>query len=190
MRPKDDKKIALIFSATLELVEQIGVAGITMRQIARKAKIATGTLYIYFKDKNELINALFRDCRSSSIKIYFEGYNADELFATSFKKVWKNIVRHRIENFEEAVFIEQCYHSPFISESSREMGHRVIKPLYELMERGIREKHIKKLDTFLLLTFMVGSMTEMIRYARYSGKQFSEQMIEETFCLCWQGMKN
>jgi len=190
VKPRDDKKIAQIFSATLDLVEQKGVAGITMRQIARKAKMATGTLYIYFKDKNELINALFINCRSSSVKVYFKGYNAKEKFATGIKKIWKNIVRHRIENFEEAVFLEQCYHSPFIYESSKEMSHRMIQPLYKLMERGKREKKIKNLDTFLLLTFMVGSITEMIRYARYSGKQFTEEMVEDTFGLCWQGMKN
>ncbi|MBS1565823.1 MAG: helix-turn-helix transcriptional regulator, partial [Bacteroidetes bacterium] len=55
MKPKDDTKIEQIFAATLRLVEEIGVAGITMRQIAREAGMATGTLYIYFKDKESLI---------------------------------------------------------------------------------------------------------------------------------------
>ena len=189
MKIKDDKKIEQIFSATLKLVEEIGVAGITMRQTARKAKIATGTLYIYFKDKNELMNAVFKDCHRSSVNIYFKGYDVDEPFATGIKKILKNIIRHRIENFEKAVFLEQCYHSPFIRKSTREMSHRLIQPLYKLLERGKREKKIKKLDTFLLLTFMIGSITEIVRYARYNGKLFTEKRVEEIFELCWQGMK-
>jgi len=187
---KDDKKIKQIFSATLKLVEKIGVAGITMRLIAREAKIATGTLYIYFKDKDELITALFEDCRKSSINIFFKGYDPKEPFATSFKKIWKNIVRHRIEHFEEAVFIEQCYHSPFIAESTKEMSLRLIQPLYKLMEIGKKESKIKKLDTFLLLTYMIGNMTEMVRYARYSGKPLTEKSVEDIYSLCWEGMKN
>jgi AcrR family transcriptional regulator len=190
VKQRDDRKVAEIFSAALKLVEQMGIAGITMRQIAREAKIATGTLYIYFKDKNELINALFEKCRKSSISVYFKGYDVDEPFERGFKTVWNNIFRHRIENFEEGVFLEQCYHSPFIGESIKEMGQRLIQPMYKLVERGKREKKIKNLDTFLLLTYMVGSVIEMVRFARYSGKPIAEMKMDEIFSLCWQGMRN
>ena len=190
VKQKDDTKIAQIYSATLKLVEEMGIAGITMRQIAREAKMATGTLYIYFKDKNELINTLFAKCRKSSISIYFKGYNEDEPFTRGFKRAWNNIFRHRMENFEEGVFLEQCYHSPFIGESNKEMGQRLIQPMYKLMERGKREKKIKDLDTFLLLTYMIASVIEMVRFARYSGNPIAEKRMDEIFSLCWQGMRN
>jgi hypothetical protein len=45
------------------------VAGVTMGEIAREAGMATGTLYIYFKNKEELINYLFFDCRREALKI-------------------------------------------------------------------------------------------------------------------------
>jgi AcrR family transcriptional regulator len=190
VKPRDDEKINKVFSATLKLVEQMGVAGITMRQIAREAKLATGTLYIYFKDKDELINALFESCRKSSVKIYFKGYDKQKPFATGFKTIWMNIFYHRIAHFQEAVFIEQCYHSPFIKESVSKMGDQLLEPMYQLMERGKREKKLKKLDTFLLLSFMIGSMTEMVRLAKYSGRAFTEKRIEEIYSLCWKGMQN
>jgi TetR/AcrR family transcriptional regulator, repressor of fatR-cypB operon len=189
VKQKDDNKIAQIFSATLKLVEKIGVAGITMRQIAHEANMATGTLYIYFKDKNELINALFEKSRKSSISIYLKGYDVHEPFEIGFKTVWKNIFRYRIENFEEGVFLEQCYHSPFIGESIKEMGQRLIEPMYKLVERGKREKKIKNLDTFLLLTYMIGSVIEMVRFSKYSGKPIVERKMDEIFSLCWQGMR-
>jgi AcrR family transcriptional regulator len=185
---KDDTKTEQVYAATLKLVEEMGVAGVTMRRVARKAKVATGTLYIYFKDKDELMNAVFKDCHQSSVRMYFKGYDADEPFLTGLKKILTNIIRHRIENFEKAVFLEQCYHSPFITKSTREMSHRLMRPLYQLLERGKREKKIKKLDTFLLLTFMIGSITEIVRYARYNGKPFTAKRVEEIFELCWQGI--
>lgn len=189
MKPRDDKKIEQVFSATLKLVAEMGVAGVTMRQIAKEARIATGTLYIYFKDKVELINALFEDCRTSSVNIYFKGYKEDDPFKTSFRKIWGNIFRHRIDNFDEAVFIEQCYHSPFITESKKEMSLHLLKPFYNLMERGKKEKAIKELDTFLLLIFMVGSITEVIKYTKYSNKKITEDIVENAFGICWDGLK-
>ena len=63
MKPRDDKKTEQIYCATLQLVKEHGLAGITMSDIAQAAKIATGTLYIYFSGKDELINDLFKECR-------------------------------------------------------------------------------------------------------------------------------
>ena len=44
VKQKDHTKTAQDFSPTLKLVEEMGIAGITKSQIAREAKMATGTL--------------------------------------------------------------------------------------------------------------------------------------------------
>ena len=189
LKQKDEHKVGQIFSATLRLVVDIGVAGITMRQIASKAGMATGTLYIYFKDKDELINQLYEDCRASSLNAYFNGYDAARPFKTGFRKIWENILAHKMQNFDVAVFMEQCYHSPFISESTKEMSRHLLKPLYRLMDRGKEELIIKNLDTKLLLTFMMGSITEVMKYLKYNNKKISAEIVEEAFGICWDGLK-
>ena len=165
-----------------------GVAGITMGDIARKAKMATGTLYIYFKNKEDLVNALFVTCRASSVSIYFTGYDPGATFKESFKTIWMNIVRHRVEHFEEAVFLEQCYHSPFIAEGNKETSKQLLQPLFTLMDRGKKEKIIKDADTILLLTFMVGSINEIVKYTHYHKRTLSKAMIQTAFDMCWNGL--
>ena len=189
VKPRDDKKITQIFSATLRLTADCGMAGITMRDISREAGIATGTLYIYFKDKVQLINALFEDCRKSSAAIYFNGYRESDSFKAGFRKIWDNIFGYRIEHFEEAIFLEQCYHSPFIGESQKEMSLHLLAPFYKLIERGKKEQKIKELDTFLLLIFMVASITEFIKYSKYNNKKITPEMVRDVFGLCWDGLK-
>ena len=75
MKLRDDKKTEQIFGAALGLVKEKGLAGITMCEIAKEAGLATGTLYIYFKNKEELINILFAECRKASVENYFHQYN-------------------------------------------------------------------------------------------------------------------
>jgi TetR/AcrR family transcriptional regulator, repressor of fatR-cypB operon len=189
VKPRDDKKITQIFCATLRLTAECGMAGITMRDIAREAGIATGTLYIYFKDKVQLINALFEDCRKSSAAIYFEGYREDDSFETGFRKIWDNIFGYRTDHFDEAVFLEQCYHSPYIGESQKEMSLHLLKPFYRLIERGKKEGAMKDLDTFLLLIFMIGSISEIVKYYKYNNKKINPEMVEDVFGMCWDGLK-
>lgn len=189
MKPFKEHKVDLIFDATLKLVLQTGVAGITMRQIASEADIATGTLYIYFKDKETLVNELFNKCRSAAINAYFKGYSQEDAFETSFEKIWYNMLNHRVANFEEAVFLEQCFHSPFITETTKEMSTRVLQPLIKLIERGKLEKRIKEEDTLLLIIFMIGSVNELIKYISYWGRTLDKPMANAAFNICWDGIK-
>lgn len=189
VKQRDENKIQQIFAATLKLVVKNGVAGITMRQIAREANTATGTLYIYFKDKDKLVNQLYASCRASSVNAYFKGYDDAIPFKKGFKIIWNNILQHRMENFDVAVFMEQCYHSPFISASTKEMSRQQLQSLYKLMDRGKAEKILKDVDTIMLLIFMMGSITGVIKYINYHEKKITAGIIKNAFLICWDGLK-
>ena len=58
-REKDERR-KLILEKAQELFRSNGFSGTTIRQIAQACELATGTLYLYYKDKDhiylELIN--------------------------------------------------------------------------------------------------------------------------------------
>jgi AcrR family transcriptional regulator len=189
VKPRDDKKIATIYEVTPKLVIKKGLSGITMSDIAREAKMAIGTLYIYFKNKEELISEVFTYCRKTSLAVYLEGYEEKKPYKAGFKKVWMNILRYRIEHFEEAIFVEQCFHSPFITQSVKQLSQQQIKPMYGLIERGKEEKLIKDYDSFWLLVFMIGGITELIKYGKYMERPLNSETIDAAFEMCWDGLK-
>lgn len=186
---KDDKKYTRIFRAALKLVAKKGLSGMTMGDISKEAGIATGTLYVYFKSKDELINALFAACRESTVEVSFKGYNPQQPFKPGFKNIWLNILRYRLQNFEESVFLEQCYHSPYITADTREKAQQLAAPFYALIARGQSEQLIKNVDPGLLLTFMIGSMNELIKQSHYSGTALTRSKMSITFDLCWDALK-
>lgn len=189
MKLRDDNKSQLIFQSTLGLVKEKGLAGITMSEIARNAGMATGTLYIYFKCKEKLINTIFADCRKASVESYFRNYDASLPFKSGFTTVWMNMLHFRTNNFDEVVFMEQCYHSPFINACTQQLTEQTTRPLFQLIERGKEENVFKNLDTFTLLVFMIGSIQEGVKKAHYSGKPLHEKTIRAMFSMCWDGMK-
>jgi AcrR family transcriptional regulator len=186
---RDDKKTEQVSRALLTLVKQNGLAGVTMGEIAKEAGIATGTLYIYFKNKEELINNLFFECRKEAIENYFLNYDASKPFKSGFRVVWMNILNFRVANFEEVVFMDQCYHSPFINECTMKLTKDMKKPLFKLIERGKDENVFKDVDTMTLLTFMIGSIHEGVKNAHYNLKPLQKTDIDRMFKMCWDGMK-
>ena len=189
VKPRDEHKIDQIFQATLILVKQKGLAGITMSEIAVAAKIATGTLYIYFESKEKLINELFTQCRKSSVDIYFKDYDASQPFSVGLKRIWINLLEFRMNHFKESVFMDQCYHSPYITETTKDLTKKMIQPLYKLVERGKAEKELKELDTFMLLIFMVSGINEYVKHSVYSEKKITKASMEDLYNLMWDGIK-
>ena len=54
MRYKDEAKQDAIIEATVKLVNQIGFAATSTSKIAKKANVSSATIYIYYKNKEDL----------------------------------------------------------------------------------------------------------------------------------------
>ena len=62
-RPKSDKKRKAILDAAVELFADRGIGHAPTSAISSAAGIAEGTLFTYFKTKDELLNELYREMR-------------------------------------------------------------------------------------------------------------------------------
>ena len=62
-RPKSDTKRKAILDAAVELFADRGIAHAPTSAISSKAGVAEGTLFTYFKTKDELLNELYREMR-------------------------------------------------------------------------------------------------------------------------------
>lgn len=189
MRCKDDSKVDAIYRATLTLVKERGLAGITMCDISKEASIATGTLYIYFKNKDELIKALFAECRNKSTHYYFEGVDQEFTFEHRMEKLFRNIICYKIKNFEVSAFLEQSYHSPYVDLIDLKKKQKALSPLFDLIKDGIETKKIRATEVELVVSYLFGIINEMVKKAYFSNKKITDAVINEVYGMYWNGIK-
>lgn len=190
MRAKDEAKVAAIFQATLELVKDRGLAGITMSDISKAASIATGTLYIYFKNKEELIRALFNECREKSARAYFADLDPETSFDERLKKLFTNIFRYKMTHFSVSAFLEQSYHSPFVCITDLKKKQKAFKPLIALIEEGIAQKRIKEVEPSLVITYLFGILNELVKRAYFTNKKPSPEVIGQLYAMFRDGLSH
>ncbi|MGX1461729.1 AcrR family transcriptional regulator, partial [Bacillus thuringiensis] len=58
MNPKQKEKYNAIFQASIAVMLEKGFEKTTISEIVKKADVAHGTFYLYFKNKNDLIPAI------------------------------------------------------------------------------------------------------------------------------------
>ena len=189
MKPKDDDKLDAIAQATFALVEQAGLSGLTMAAIARQAGIATGTLYVYYRSKEDLLNALYESAKGSTIEQVKLGFDANAPFRSRFQRMWLNLVRHRLARYAEAVFQEQYYNSPWFSETSRQLSARFVADWFAIFDDGRAQLILKEAPTLLLVGSFMGSVRETANLVRSGGMADTPATFEQAFAICWDGLK-
>jgi acrR protein len=60
MHQSETDMIERIFTATNDLMATVGLPNLSIHKIAKEAKISPGTIYLYFKNKDELLEQFAR----------------------------------------------------------------------------------------------------------------------------------
>jgi TetR/AcrR family transcriptional repressor of multidrug resistance operon len=189
MKPKDDEKQRAIAEATFNLVAQTGLSGLTMADIAKTAGIATSTLYVYYPSKDELISQLYQDAKTATMQRLMEGVQVGAPLRSRVRRIWGNLLRHRLERYAEVVFQEQYYNSPWFTQGNRELSTRLAAGFLALMEEGQQQEIFKPVPLPLLTASVVGSVRETANLIRTGVLPDDEAVRLAAFSLCWDAIK-
>jgi AcrR family transcriptional regulator len=189
VKPKDEDKLRAIARATFTLVEQTGLSGLTMAAIAREAGLATGTLYVYFGSKEELMVALYEQAKTETAASLMHGDDPSAPFRSRFQHMWMNWLEHRLTHYEQMVFMEQYYNSPWFSEESRNLSNRLFKGWVDLIETARAQQILKDVPTPMLINSFGGSVRETANMLRAGTLARTESHLAMAFGLCWDGIK-
>lgn len=188
MRYKDPKKRKAIYDAALEIILAEGFSGMKMSAVAKKAEVATGTLYIYFESKQTLINQLYRHLKKKSTEEYIKGYSEDMTFADGFELIWFNYLERSLKRPEEAAFLEQYYRSPYLDEKIMMEVDDLLRPIFSLLEKGKEEGIVRETATELLVAQLSGALNEIVQWHFKGSLELNEENIEAAYDIAWKSV--
>jgi len=90
-RPRSEDKRTAILEAATKIVAMLGVSAPTAK-IAKGAGVAEGTLFIYFANKDELLNQLYLELKLELRDAMMPGYPAGEGPIDRSRHVWDRYI--------------------------------------------------------------------------------------------------
>lgn len=183
-----EKKEALL-QATLTLVNEAGFQGASMAKVAKMAKVSPATIYLYFKNKQDLVNQLYLEVKSSFSEQAF--MNIDETLPVKvrFEQIWYNIADFKFNQIEEAIFLSQCDNTPIIGEEIRKEGLKHLQPLTDLWNQGQEEGIIKNISHFLLYAMTIYPMAFLMNKHVKIHCNLCELTLKDAFNAAWDSIK-
>lgn len=169
-RPKINRntkndKYHQILEAAVKVFAQQGFHQSTVAQIAKEAGVADGTIYLYFKNKNDILVNFF----SYKTKLVFDRFRAEVDTAENSLDKLRNLIRRHLTEFQRdrnmaVVYqVETHQNSRLAEERIREMSKMYQDIISEIVELGQAEGKIRKdLYVGLVKRFILGGVDEVI----------------------------
>ncbi|OIQ27568.1 MAG: TetR family transcriptional regulator [Bacteroidetes bacterium MedPE-SWsnd-G2] len=182
------KRIALV-SATISLVNDDGFHAASMSKIAKLAGVVPGTIYLYFQNKQDLINQVYLDVKKEFTTFAFENYTSSNSVQDDFELIWKRIAQFKLTHLDKALFLHQCDITPMLDEESRQEGIKHLQPLLNLWIKGQQEGLIKPLSPFLLYAYSIFPLSFLTHSKKRGVCEISEEDLEQTYQAAWDSIK-
>jgi AcrR family transcriptional regulator len=185
-KSKIDKRSALL-QAALELFAEHGFNGSPTSLIAKRAGVASGTLFFHFKSKDELIHELSKDVLAKVEQQVVEPFPAEMAVRERILRTLTNLLRYCLDHPAEFKFIEQYRFSPL---SEKEMRSNEDKYVIQQLLLQARDLQIIKDAPLLVLEAIVfGPITALAKERANCGTPISEEDCRLVIEACWDGMK-
>ena len=184
---KTDKR-SVILAAALDLFAEKGFHGAPTSMLAQLAGVGVGTIYRYFKDKDELIHELYREVRERvQSRIYSDSYSGLPV-RERYVGAMSRLLRFFLDNPLEFRFMEQYYFSPFSTDddcAAPEENETIRQMLITARtEHIVKEAHISVLQA---LAF--GPLVALAKEHINRNVAVDEEMIRQTVEASWDGLK-
>jgi TetR/AcrR family fatty acid metabolism transcriptional regulator len=174
-RDKNNDKYQRILEAAVRVFAELGFYQSTISQIAREAGVADGTIYLYFKNKDDILVQFF----SYKAKQVFDLFREEVSNADNAVEKLRNLVRRHLEEFQRdknmaIVYQAETHQNSRSAEPQiREMSKTYLDIVSEIVEQGQADGSMRK-DLYLSLVkrFIVGAVDETINSWLHSGGKY------------------
>jgi AcrR family transcriptional regulator len=145
MRTRDENKELAIREKALQMAVKDGFDGLSMQKLAQAAGVSPATIYIYFKDRGDLIVQLWLQEMTKMVDNTLQGFDPSMGFEEGLKIQWMNRARYCMENPTSMHFMEQIKFSPYYDICLKKMDTTFLKAMGDFVHNAIQRKELVKL---------------------------------------------
>ncbi len=189
MRHKDEYKQDAIIRATVKLVNKIGFVSSSVSKIAKEANVSPATIYIYYKNKEDLLVSTYLAIKDKMGKAVLKDFDPELPIRDIFRNVWFNMFDFIENNLDLFEFTEQFANSPFTELVKKDEIEQSFEPLIRIMNIGIEQKIIKDVPFDVLTAFAFYPIFTLSNARICNTFEKTSRNIETAFDLSWDAIK-
>jgi AcrR family transcriptional regulator len=162
-------RIRSIQEATMRVISRKGMAAATMQEIAEEAGVAKGTIYLYFRDRDELVEKTFESAMQELTAQIDEALDQD----VSFEKKLRAVATAQLSFFAANREFFRLYLSMRLPEGNAQQQRRQkkhcqpqyrdrVQKLANAATQAMDAGEIQRVDAYRLALFIIEGSTAIL----------------------------
>jgi TetR/AcrR family transcriptional repressor of multidrug resistance operon len=154
MRTRDESKAEAIREKAISMIVEKGFDGLSMQKLAHAAGVSPATIYIFYKNREDLLNSLFNEAQQKFAEMALRDFDPTMSLEQGLWIQWKNRFNFIKEYPSYYKFMEQFRHSPLIHHKDVRMSE-FKQNMQRFVINAIKHGQLIKMDpeTFWALAY-------------------------------------
>ncbi|HVU58302.1 MAG TPA: TetR/AcrR family transcriptional regulator [Puia sp.] len=195
MRTRDENKIEAIYREALQMIVNEGFEGLSMQKLARAAGVSPATIYIYFKDKEDLLLQLHKRETDKFFAYVLEEFDPEVDFATGLEIQWKRRAQYVLDFPDVAHFMEHFTFIPLQAKSYSLRDKRFGEIMHRFVSKAIANKELVVMPFEVYWSIAFAPLYNLVKYHKagmnLTGEKFvlTDTMLKQTLALVLKALK-
>jgi len=185
-RPKSDDKRSAILAAAAEIFAERGLGAATSA-ISSAAGIAEGTLFTYFKTKDELLNALYREIKMELSSAMMSNFPRKKSVRTRLHHIWNRFVNWGVANPVSRFALAHLEVSDRLTDESKVAGSAPFAEVETMVDDAAAQRLFRNVPEELIaasLRSLASATMDLIA----ANPRMADQYREAGFEIFWTGV--
>lgn len=173
MRIRDENKEVAIREKAMEMIVKEGFDGLSMQKLARAAGVSPATIYIYYKNREDMLQQLFKAAQSAFAASALRNFDPGLSLEEGLWRQWKNRQRFIEEYPVYYQFYEQFRNTHLINHKSVDMS--VFREnMMQFVKNAIKRGEMNKMEPEVFWAIAYGSFYSLVKFHLQEKKMMSE----------------
>ncbi|GEP88477.1 transcriptional regulator, TetR family [Chitinophaga terrae (ex Kim and Jung 2007)] len=179
MRNRDENKVQAIRDSAVEMIANDGLENFSINKLAKAAGVSPATIYIYYKDKDDLITSIAIEEGLKMARATLEGFDPDMPFRETLWRQWQNRTAYNLANLQAGYFFEQLTNSTYREQMLEIVSEEYSKTLGRYVEKAMERGEIERMPLVTYWALSFAPLYSLINFHR-EGRDFKGNAFELT----------
>jgi AcrR family transcriptional regulator len=195
MRTRDESNELAIREKAVKMIVEKGLDGLSMQKLAKAAGVSPATLYIYYKDRDDLITQLATDASHRLMETSLRGLHPKMSFADGMAIQWKNRLEFYMKYPVDVEFIEQIRYTPVYDSIKKVLRKNFGDVLGKFMHNAINRGEVTPLPFEVYWCIAFAPLYQLIKFHTQGETPatdsftLTDEIVDQTLQLVLKALK-
>lgn len=190
MRYKDKNKIEALQQSVIDVLINEGYHNLSVAKIAKHADVSPATLYIYYRDKKDMLGKVYLRIKQVFDAKLFANVDSEGDVEFQFRLLLHNYADALNAYPREATVMDVFNaNSDLIPQNVFQTGIALSRPIQRLYQRGLANHSLRPIKPEILIAYTFQPINQVAKQRIQANELLEEKEIQTLIEMAWQACK-